>query len=153
MLIAEPAAEPITDREGDEHDRDRVRPDDRRRPEVRGHQPSRCDLGTQARHPDHEDEQEEEPLVAAQLDPLIRSSRWAPCPAAAARAARASLNGTPRCSARSRRRWRSVSCFAQSRKSQASTPRVTKPPSTIMITPAMLWSVTAEMCHFASPDA
>src|SRR6185369_9690096 len=44
-----------------------------------------------------------------QLEPsvLIRSSSRAPWPAAAARAARASLSGTPRDSARSSRRWRS----------------------------------------------
>ena len=54
-------AEPVADRERDEHDRDRVRPHDRRGAEVRRQQPRRGDLGAQAGgadderdRPDHE---------------------------------------------------------------------------------------------------
>ena len=46
--VAQPPAEPVADREGDEDDADRVRPDDRRGPEERRHQPHGGDLGTEA---------------------------------------------------------------------------------------------------------
>src|SRR5262245_5865096 len=153
MVVPQPPADPVAGGESHEHNGDGVGPDDRRGPEVGGHQAGSGDLGSEARHPHHEDEHVEQPAAAAQVDSLILSSRRAPWPAAAARAARASLSGTPRWSARSRSRCRSVSCLAHSRKSQASTPSVTNPPSTIISTPAMLWSVTAEMCHLASPAA
>ena len=46
--VGEPPAEPVADRERDEHDRDRVRPDDRRVAEERRDQPRGRDLGRRA---------------------------------------------------------------------------------------------------------
>jgi hypothetical protein len=57
MAVREPAAEPVADREGHEDDRDRVRPDDRRGAEERGHEAGGGDLGAERRHADDEDEQ------------------------------------------------------------------------------------------------
>ena len=55
--VGHPAAEPVADRQRDEHDRDRVRPHDRRGAEERRHQARGSDLGAQGRAADDEDEQ------------------------------------------------------------------------------------------------
>ena len=57
MPVGQAAAEPVADRERDEHDRDRVRPHDRRVAEERRDQPRDGDLGAERRGPDDEDEQ------------------------------------------------------------------------------------------------
>ena len=55
--IGHPAAEPVADRQRHQHDRDRVRPHDRRGAEERRHQPRRGDLRAQRRGADDEHEQ------------------------------------------------------------------------------------------------
>jgi predicted RNA binding protein YcfA (HicA-like mRNA interferase family) len=54
--IGEPTADRIAHRQRDQHGRDRVRPDDRRSPEVGSQQPGGRDLGTEA--PGADDERE-----------------------------------------------------------------------------------------------
>ena len=55
--VGHAAAEPVADRQRDEHDRDRVRPHDRRGAEERRHQARGGDLGAQRRGADDEDEE------------------------------------------------------------------------------------------------
>ena len=55
--VGEPAAEPVADRQRHEHDRDRVRPHDRRVAEERRDQPGDRDLRAERRDADDEDEQ------------------------------------------------------------------------------------------------
>ena len=64
MAVGEPAAEPVADRQRDEHDADHVRPHDRRGAEERRHQPGGRDLGAERRRPDDEHEQPERREVA-----------------------------------------------------------------------------------------
>ena len=59
VAVGQPAAEPVADRQRDEHDADRVRPHDRRVAEVRGDQPRDGDLRPEGRDADDEDEQPE----------------------------------------------------------------------------------------------
>ena len=59
VAIGDPAAEPVAGREGDEHDRDRVRPDDRRGAEVGREQARGGDLDAEAGGADDEDERAE----------------------------------------------------------------------------------------------
>ena len=59
MPIGGAAAEPVADRQGDEHDADGVRPDDRRGPEVGGQQAGGGDLRAQAGGASDEDEGEQ----------------------------------------------------------------------------------------------
>jgi hypothetical protein len=56
VAVGEAPAEPVADREGDEDDADRVRPDDRRGAEVRRQQARRGDLDSEAGGADDEDE-------------------------------------------------------------------------------------------------
>ena len=65
VAVGEPAAVPVADRQRDEHDADRVRPDDRRRAEVRRQQPRRGDLRAEDAEPDHEDDQAQRGLGKA----------------------------------------------------------------------------------------
>ena len=54
--VGEPPAEPVADRQRQQHDRDRVRPDHRRGTEERRHQALGGDLRAQRAHADREDE-------------------------------------------------------------------------------------------------
>ena len=56
VAVGEAAAEPVADRERDEDDADRVRPDDRRGAEERRHQPRDRDLGPERAGADDEDQ-------------------------------------------------------------------------------------------------
>ena len=56
VTVADPAPEPVADRQRHQHDPDRVRPDDRGGAEERRHQPRGGDLGAEAGRPDDEDE-------------------------------------------------------------------------------------------------
>ena len=56
MAVGEAAAQPVADRQGDEHDPDRVRPHDRRGAEVGSEQTHGGDLGSERPGPHHEDE-------------------------------------------------------------------------------------------------
>ncbi len=76
-----------------------------------------------------------------------------PRPAAAARAARCSLSGTSRRSARSISSWRSVSSRAHWITIQMKTASMAMLPWIIRIAPARLWSVSGEMPWAASPSA
>ena len=51
VAVGQAPADPVADRQRDEHDRDRVRPDDRRRAEERRQQPRGGDLGAERRAP------------------------------------------------------------------------------------------------------
>ncbi len=57
VAVGQPPAEPVADRQRDEHDPDRVRPHDRGGAEVGGEQPHRRDLRAERARPHHEDEQ------------------------------------------------------------------------------------------------
>src|SRR3954467_11637274 len=52
VAVGEAPADPVSDAQGDEHRRDRVRPHDRGGAEPRGQQPSGRDLGAEGRGPD-----------------------------------------------------------------------------------------------------
>ncbi len=60
VAIGVAAAEPVADREGDEDDADRVRPDDRRGAEVGRQQARGGDLGAEAGGADDEDERRQQ---------------------------------------------------------------------------------------------
>ena len=83
--VRHPPAEPVADRERHQHDRDRVRPHDRRRAEERRHQPRGGDLRAQRRDADREDEQLERRPCALVVGREVglagrrrrgRTSRW-----------------------------------------------------------------------------
>ena len=57
VAVREAPAQPVADRERDQHDADGVGPHDRGGAEVRSEQPDRRDLGAQRSRSDHEDEQ------------------------------------------------------------------------------------------------
>ena len=83
--IGEPAADRIPDRQRHEHGRDRVRPDDRRGPEVRRQQARRRDLGAEARGADDEhDEPQLEGGQAAAAQTALAARRCASLPASGA---------------------------------------------------------------------
>ncbi|CAA9469192.1 MAG: hypothetical protein AVDCRST_MAG65-606, partial [uncultured Solirubrobacteraceae bacterium] len=69
VAVGHPAAVPGADGEGDEHDADRVGPDDRRGAEVRREQPRGGDLGTQGRHADDEDDERQRRAEAGAVHP------------------------------------------------------------------------------------
>ena len=74
VAVAEPSPEPVADRERDQHDPDRVRPDDGGGAEEGRHQAGRGDLRAEARRPDHEhqDVQESIPGHQAAAPPASR---------------------------------------------------------------------------------
>ena len=59
VAVGQTAAVPVADRQRDEHDPDRVRPDDRRGAEVRREQARGGDLGAEDARPDDEDDEAE----------------------------------------------------------------------------------------------
>ena len=154
LLVGEPAAEPVADRERDQDDADRVRPDDRRGAEVRRHQPRDGDLGAERAGADDEDEEVEVAVPGqapppacgrpdAGLDPVAQPL---PLPGADRPLGPLRVELVRRApSARSISSWRSVSCRAQRRTSQVRTVRVITVLSAIITTPAVPWSARPEI--------
>ena len=77
VAVGEAAAEPVADRQGDQHDADRVRPDDGRGAEVRGEQADRGDLGAERSRPDDEDEQRKRHASESRPIPTVTIARVA----------------------------------------------------------------------------
>ena len=106
--VGEPAAEPVADRERDEDDGDRVRPDDRRGAEERRQQPRCGDLGAEARHADDEHEQVEKAVAAHRGQPALTTPGSARAGAPPARRRPRARRAPGRARTRARRRARSA---------------------------------------------
>ena len=78
VAVGQPPAQPVADRQRDQHDADRVGPHDGGGAEVGGEQPHGGDLGAEGARPHHEDQQRQGRHSAADLRDLGAASRAGP---------------------------------------------------------------------------